>query len=1718
MYKKRRFKPIQKKMISLGLAAAMLMAVPSQNMLSYAMTDQSVQDEDVQEQSVESESGYRLYADELTSASGAVKGDMTEVLPGYEIINVKLPDGSLAKPEEVNFPVTESGDYVFEVIYHSASNGTDPAKTAEAQTEAIQSEDAQSAEEQSLEQGVEEQSTSDVLPESAGDTESEELTLTVTLPEEVATEEPASEERAEPVEEEIQSAASESEGAAVRSSAPAATRSSASSISTRVGGFGDNGWATSDKTWAESDFPTAYGYGSNAHMNYSSDPGKDTIIELPAKKSFESGRGVQFTFGSAMGTERYGAHWLQQGSAFSEITFDFTKDFALEGFMRVGDAFGCTDTDSPYSINMEIDGGVTISFIPTSEMKKAADNAALAKGAAYRLGAYGTLPNSIVCEFDVGTDDYYKPNDSRNFGISEDDIHRTGDYYYATGTGVNAFPALNGLDIYNQAKEPNNGGNGLQNATHIGISTTGADGYVSSAAQTSDRVVLGSSNTGVIPYRIYYDSAKKDLTFTVKEADDDPDYRTVTYNLKSYFQRQTNTNLTLAFTYGAAYLNIDNFIVTSNNPYFTGQRTGQIDIWAKEMYAVPDLKTGMTEVRWLNHAYEKAGASTEKNAYYNGTSYVYTDKATWPVAGDRIYIQNNFTPRTSLDPPASSIQDGTLALSVENLSIKNTSGQAINGLSPPTPKLYYRLGDGEWIEYTNGSKITVSGTQTVYIRIEMTLPQLNDNSTEQYNVTGNIKGVYKVGTSTVTHTLDLMTENGKNITVSRNPMYIGFNGLDYYNNVRVIKSTENITQLKNISNGGNKDGVNSGDKTSLHYGSGYRPMSTGSSTASGDYYPMYQDRSGTESGTYDLKRVDLQSASMDSLSTVTTENDIRLDKAYNVDKSKDTRYILTYLIEDSVYSNKSFDLTQNTNRGKSTGKRVMWTSDNVEVQNGYEFYAKQNVTLALKDFEGFESSTDKPSYYRKIAEAAEAKVFKTSAYDFTDLINGNYTNNSQLSGNNKHQGIIDAVAKPGQAQPVEIKYTGDDGKTVVRTIQLTLTDDVKAVTLEDGTTVNDGANNRYTKVLVKTGTNHTFNVTATFKYDDTPENFEKIKEENGLFAALYQQDNSSNGDADGTGTFSFLKGSSNVTSPQSNTSLVTGPVISGLDEVNKTFTVTFTVTDNDNLTTANGYSRYNHKDYQIIAWTSANEATSFTNAGEAPDSFGDTYDYTKVPQVRSKVYVQKPIAVTANYDAQTVKFYENTGSFTTSFAYDARSEFTDNNDTVKYAIYRVQGGDNTLGVCEAGTINLTDGSVTRGTENRHFGNVENITPQLNEDEGKIQLTITLNQNEGRTRSTYRVYVWNDSNGDADLLQDDNSINADYRRNDPLKDRYPLSETKVLKIPKVYTQGTQETKQTEKNKLFYAQEAITISATFTLEGGSVSGGTQKETIGNLLDDKDNVGELKIALYKKNPTDEGEQSYQMFALAESSGTGDGSGTTNLSLLTSYKRTTVENAVIETNGDQSFTVTITKPIGDSQWDDGAKYCIYAWTEANETEGIPQDFGVGRDNITIEESAIKAINTIPSVETTMTEVLGEQVDKIIHYPKEITMTDNAGDTSRKISSGDQVISMTPTEDLEKAELPDTDMGVGVVIDELKTAASFNITREQKSIAVEGFSGTVGTGTNIGSNGRLGTLFFDTDPNTTKNRLLFYLQSQEEVNAADGEKYSGIIHFLFTKGSGTTN
>lgn len=60
-------------------------------------------------------------------------------------------------------------------------------------------------------------------------------------------------------------------------------------------------------------------------------------------------------------------------------------------------------------------------------------------------------------------------------------------------------------------------------------------------------------------------------------------------------------------------------------------------------------------------------------------------------------------------------------------------------------------------------------------------------------------------------------------------------------------------------------------------------------------------------------------------------------------------------------------------------------------------------------------------------------------------------------------------------------------------------------------------------------------------------------------------------------------------------------------------------------------------------------------------------------------------------------------------------------------------------------------------------------------------------------------------------------------------------------------------------MFYEGDPLTISATFTLEGGKTSDniGDKKETINNLLTDSANNGELKIALYKVNPSGKGGQ---------------------------------------------------------------------------------------------------------------------------------------------------------------------------------------------------------------------------------------------------------------------
>lgn len=1171
---KKKIKSVNKKVIALGLAAAMMMSAPGQSVLSYAQTDQSNQEQAGQEQSVKGESGYRLYADDLTSTSGSVRGDITEVLPGYEIINVKLPDGSFAEPGEVDFTVTESGEYVFEVTYHSDSGSTESSKTVE---------------KQDAEQEATEQSVPDDLKESTENTESEELTLTVTLPDK----EPETEKAESSAEEETQSKESESENVSAKNSTADSYRTKANSVSARATGFSDYGWASSNKTWTLSDFTSLYGKGAQTHMNNNQDP-VGTIINIPPKSSNDSSRGVKFTFGQAMGTNRSEAFYLQQGAAFSDITLDFSKDFALEGYMRIGDEFGAAGTTAPYNDNMQIDGGVTISFVPTQYESQAKSNVERASGAAYRLGAYGSLPRSIVCEFDTSTDNFYETNDSRRHIVMRDGILETGDYNYASSG--NAWPALNGKDIYNSAIATGDGGEGIQNAAHIGISVTNENSKVATKSQTTDRVVLGSNNSGIIDYRIIYranDGGVPRLTFQVKESDGDVDYRTVTYDLSGYFSGYSNRNLKLVFTFGAAYLNIDNFIRTSNNSYFTGACTGQIDIYAKEMYATPDLSAGKTEVRWLESSTQQVGATTANNAYYNGSSNVYNNRAFWPVAGDRIYTQFSFIPRTSLDPPVDKIANGSLTIQVKDLSITDENGNNVGGVSLGTPKIYCKSGSGGWEAYT-GSAVTVKGGNEMNIRIELKLPELNDNSREEYYVSGTVEAVYTVGSSKVTHRVPLMSENNNKIPVSRNPMFIDFNGQQYYTNPRIITSSDKITQLSNVTNAGNKTGA--GNTASLHYGSGYRIMSSG-----GDYYPMYQDRGGN--GTYDIKALKVSSASMDNLSNISEQENVPVGKTYAVENDKDTRYILEYLIEDSTYSSKNYDLTQNINRGKSTGKRVVWTSDNVQVKNNWEFYALP-VTMTEEDFKGFDAASDQNSFYRKILKEASAKIFKTSDYNYKNLFSADYHEVSGTSASSTK--ISEALASPGKEVQVPVKVGTGEGEREY-TVRLTIKDSTpKVVSNVDGT---DTIKNEDQSKIIFDGENYT--ISATFKLiksdgtlaaNMTDEEWNNVKA--GIKVALYKQNGrGATGAKDKFYRWANTSEASDDGKDSNHNPKIGLPPDLNYDKTKGTFTVTYTIWNNSSAVPGANWVSKTWEDganWKIFAYTDANEATrDYANLSES---------------------------------------------------------------------------------------------------------------------------------------------------------------------------------------------------------------------------------------------------------------------------------------------------------------------------------------------------------------------------------------------------------------------------------------------------------------------------------------------------------------------------------------
>ena len=297
----------------------------------------------------QSETGYRFYVDEMSAASGVIKGDGSEVQEGYRITEIVLPDGTAAAAEEVNYTVSESGDYTFKVTYQNETDSAEPdVQSGDAQTQSeepgAQTEDgqaetsAQAAEADQAEISAQtaetvQAETSAQTAESAAENQvTEEVTLTVTLPE-------SGEEQAE--QEEAEAQQTEETTLQADQNLAAKTRAlSVPQIESRAISFGGYDYNT-QKKWSVSDFPVKVGGVASSHLDHgiTTPPSGSVVWTEGITNRDDATNGAMFRFGNKMGGENWNnANWLQQRAVFSDIKFDFTKDFTLVGEMKLGGA------------------------------------------------------------------------------------------------------------------------------------------------------------------------------------------------------------------------------------------------------------------------------------------------------------------------------------------------------------------------------------------------------------------------------------------------------------------------------------------------------------------------------------------------------------------------------------------------------------------------------------------------------------------------------------------------------------------------------------------------------------------------------------------------------------------------------------------------------------------------------------------------------------------------------------------------------------------------------------------------------------------------------------------------------------------------------------------------------------------------------------------------------------------------------------------------------------------------------------------------------------------------------------------------------------------------------------------------------------------------------------------------------------------------------------
>ncbi len=1251
---------MRKNLLSLGVVSAIMLGLSSELIRAQAWSDQSAV----------SKTGYRLTAENISSSSADIIGDMSQALPEYDITQITLPDGSTAEPDQVNYQVTQSGDYSFEITYQTvnseedksvemtkfqehvadvlsedASKGievmseseeevsTETQAISESGEEAATQDETQVISESGEEETTQIQTMSDIVKDMTENPQTETVTLTVNLPVMQTSDEADSLSTSTQFNNQLTEISPNNSSVL---SAPTTSQISDRSAGISTYAAGDTTWDPnfdyygSKLEWGKERFTknTTY-YVSSGGMSFNGStalPSGDTTnlrnVDSNINFAVTDKNPLTFIYGYQQRYVRDQRAWIQYSHGFSDINLDLSKDFALTGTINVGSDFGKRNTSlstgtktrqfgtssTPAGVN--IDGGVTISLIPSSDINSVMNAATNGLSGGPRLGAYGAFKNSIVMEYDSGFTIGYDSitNESKDsfsvFGSTgkpSSELANVGDVNIGGSLkigGINlpkkefAYYA-DGTNGYSETYKPGS-------TPHMGISLTGSNGF---AKTNSDRRLLTGNDwndetleTGVFTFTIEYHKDTKTIDFKLIRGG------TSTNSSLTLPSTYVGKTYRLATSFGAVY---QNATLYDNGTFFKNRfnansggindiGTGQIAIQIQGIYTQPSL-SNITENIMFTNQYSTSisnSITAYQSGYVQGTDNVdvaANKRSYFPVEGDRVVIQNEVDITSLFNEQGYTNTGSTIKLTdleFTGLSFVESGGNVIskpNALDENMKIEYYYCtnGGGKWTKI-NGTSVsnltdaTITGSsRPLRWRAVVTLPETKDvtNATDkQFWLTGGKVIVHVARDSTTaSFNLPLIKQNSQRLT--------------FFSDPKVSENTNVISASKArlINQTGTLNGKLTGsDSNSISYGISVFYNSTQQTQA---YNPNWTD----QNTTYTYKSInDILTINKGANNNNTADSNISL--------TQDTRYIVNYTIYDSKFNEPANikNYSGNADRAKTSIKRVIWNSSKVTVENGYEFYMEPEVTLSVKDFENFDKDTDKAVYYRKIAKAANVAVFKTSDANWTNLARDSSMEvSTAISGNGQqasHDLINKLIASPGTSQEITIRFTSGT-TTVDKTVRVTLTADTpKVVSNGSGNSI---TNQTATKIIFD---KENYTVSATFKLanaDNTSIDLSQLKWDDvkdKIKVALYKK-NGPQSQASNDKYYRWANKSEATNNGKTGTNTKLDlPVVLKYNN-NGTFTVTYTLLNNNTSTPDANWVQKRWEDgaeWKILAWTDSN--------------------------------------------------------------------------------------------------------------------------------------------------------------------------------------------------------------------------------------------------------------------------------------------------------------------------------------------------------------------------------------------------------------------------------------------------------------------------------------------------------------------------------------------------